>query len=107
MSLGRKLREAHGMEYGLWSWVDRKLPSNPHGTLGGPTSRVFREDFCSNCWETKKKAWCLASGSEKEVENCMHIKLAKDLECMERYPSYAAGNTLSMLELPKRLALKD
>ena len=55
MSLGRNLREAHGRKYGLLSRVDRKLPSNPHGTLGGPTSRAFKEDLCFNYWETKKK----------------------------------------------------
>ena len=41
----------------------------------------------------------------REVENCMHITGAQDLEFMERYPSYAASKTLSMLNLPKRLAV--
>lgn len=36
----------------------------------------------------------------------MYIKLAKKVEYMERYPSYAASKMLSMLNMPKRLALR-
>lgn len=42
----------------------------------------------------------------RRVEKCMHITWAQDLKFMERYPSYAASKTLSMLNLPKRLAVR-
>ena len=36
----------------------------------------------------------------------MHITLAQDVSFMERYPSYAASKTLSMLDRPKRVAVR-
>ena len=53
----------------------------------------------------QERAWCLAFASGKEVEKCMHIKSAREVQFMERYPSHAASKTLSMHNLPKRLAV--
>lgn len=41
----------------------------------------------------------------EKAENGMHVTLAQDVEFMEKYPSYAASKTLSMLDMPKRLAV--
>lgn len=66
------------MEYGLLCWVDRKLPSNPHGKLGGPTSKVFGVNLCFHCWETKKKrgVWRLVWKRRSKLV-CI-FKLAQD-----------------------------
>lgn len=56
--------------------------------------------------ETKNQRGVWASDPGKEVEKCKHSILALDVELMERYPFDAASKTLSMLALPKRLAVR-